>query len=85
MVAGADTTAFTLTTGTIHILSNPKIYEKLVEALEQAIPKGESFPPLLLLEKIDYLVGRPVLLNFDVVLMPLLPTNSNNITPHPDS
>ncbi|KAH6884607.1 cytochrome P450 [Thelonectria olida] len=61
MVAGADTTAFTLTTGTIHILSNPEIYEKLVEALDQAIPKGENFPPLLSLEKIDYLTAKPVL------------------------
>ncbi|KAI8648552.1 hypothetical protein NCS57_01466400 [Fusarium keratoplasticum] len=55
MVAGADTTAFTLTTGTIHILGNPKIHEKLVEALDQAIPRGEIFPPLLSLEKVDYL------------------------------
>ncbi|EWZ00175.1 hypothetical protein FOYG_00064 [Fusarium oxysporum NRRL 32931] len=55
MVAGADTTAFTLTTGTIHILSNPKIHDKLVETLDQAIPKDEEFPSLFSLEKIDYL------------------------------
>lgn len=85
MVAGADTTAFTLTTGTMHILGNPKIHEKLVEALDQAIPRGEIFPPLLSLEKVDYLVGRPVLRNPGVVLVSPLLTNSNNIKPYPDS
>lgn len=71
MVAGADTTAFTLTTGTIHILSNPKIHDKLVETLDQAIPKDKEFPSLFSLEKIDYLVGKLVLLNSGVILMPL--------------
>ncbi|EWY92079.1 hypothetical protein FOYG_08979 [Fusarium oxysporum NRRL 32931] len=57
MVAGADTTAFTLTTGTFHVLSDPSIHKKLVAVLEEDIAQNEEFPTLMTLEKIPYLVS----------------------------
>jgi hypothetical protein len=58
LIAGADTTASTLTTGLLHILSNPIICDKLARALSEVDP-GSDRPAscqLLELEKIDYLV-----------------------------
>ncbi|KAL3480492.1 cytochrome P450 [Aspergillus californicus] len=58
LIAGADTTASTLTAGMIHILSNPGIHAKLLDALGGA---GAGRDPqafqLLELEKIDYLTA----------------------------
>lgn len=58
LIAGADTTAATLTAGLIHILSNPDIYDKLVWALSEAGLGCDGTPSfrLLELEKIPYLV-----------------------------
>jgi cytochrome P450 len=59
LIAGADTTASTLTAGMMHILSNPKIHTKLVNALGGVgaySGNAEAFQ-LLELEKIEYLVG----------------------------
>ena len=54
LIAGADTTASTLTTGVLHILSSPDIHAKLRRALNNTEePTGMQ---LLELEKIDYLV-----------------------------
>jgi Cytochrome P450 len=60
LIAGADTTASTLTAGMIHILSNPEIHAKLVDALG-GVGAGRGNPQafqLLELEKIDYLVSE---------------------------
>lgn len=54
LIAGADTTASTLTTGILHVLSSPDIHAKLRQALNDTDPAGVQ---LLELEKIDYLVS----------------------------
>lgn len=58
LIAGADTTAATLTAGLIHILSSPDIHGKLAQALSEANLNCdlESSFRLLELEKIPYLV-----------------------------
>lgn len=56
LIAGADTTASTLTTGFIHILSNPSIKARLVQAIDEAMPEDESSISLQSLEKVEYLV-----------------------------
>lgn len=59
LIAGADTTASTLTSGIMHILLNPKIQAKLVDALG-GVGAGRGDPQafqLLELEKIDYLTA----------------------------
>jgi cytochrome P450 len=57
LIAGADTTASTLTTGLYHILSNPEIKERLIQAIDDAMPESGSLVPLQTLEKVEYLVG----------------------------
>lgn len=56
LIAGADTTASTLTTGFLHILSNDKIKSRLVEAIDEAMPDTGSLISLQALEKVEYLV-----------------------------
>jgi hypothetical protein len=58
LIAGADTTASTLTTGFYHILTNLKYKERLVRALDDAIPEAGSLPSLQSLEKVEYLVCK---------------------------
>lgn len=57
LIAGADTTAATLTAGLIHILSNPDVHDKLVQALSEANLDCDGAPSfrLLELEKIPFL------------------------------
>ncbi|OCT49456.1 cytochrome P450 oxidoreductase [Cladophialophora carrionii] len=57
LVAGADTTAFTLTTGIMHIVSNPDVQQKLTSSLLDAIDPDGEFPTLLTLERIEYLTA----------------------------
>ncbi|OQD78869.1 hypothetical protein PENANT_c075G09019 [Penicillium antarcticum] len=54
LVAGSDTTASTLTTGLLHILSNPLICEKLSRELSEADPSFQ----MLKLEKLKYLAWQ---------------------------
>lgn len=56
LIAGADTTASTLTTGFYHILSNPKFKERLVQAIDEAMPEAGRLISLQLLEKVEFLV-----------------------------
>lgn len=56
LIAGADTTASTLTTGFYHILSNEKVKERLIRAIDEAMPEPGSSISLQSLEKVDYLV-----------------------------
>ncbi|KXH50905.1 hypothetical protein CNYM01_03359 [Colletotrichum nymphaeae SA-01] len=55
IVAGADTTAMSATVAIVEILTNPTIEGKLVQALDASIPSRDALPPLLELEKIEYL------------------------------
>lgn len=55
LVAGSDTTAFTLTCGIWHISRNAHIQRKLTEALAEALPGREEPSSLLQLESIPYL------------------------------
>lgn len=58
LVAGSDTTAFTLISGAWHICKNPLIKQRLTAALRDAFPKSaEEYPSLLQLESIPYLVA----------------------------
>lgn len=57
LVAGSDTTTFTLVVGVYHICKNPAIKKKLREALEAAIPDAGQVPNLQLLESIEYLTA----------------------------
>jgi len=60
LVAGADTTAYTLTVALFCILKNPSIQRKLEDALSTVIKSPDAIPPVLELEKIEYLVScRP--------------------------
>lgn len=58
LIAGADTTASTLTAGFMHILSKPAIHSKLVDALRgvDISVDDPSAARLQELEKIPYLV-----------------------------
>lgn len=55
LIAGSETTAFTMSTITYHVLANPATRAKLRAALRQAIPDPNAFPPLGQLEAIPYL------------------------------
>ncbi|KAI3008181.1 hypothetical protein CBS147346_2752 [Aspergillus niger] len=59
LIAGADTTASTLTAGFMHILSNPAIYAKLADALRgmDITSNDPSAAQLQELEKIPYLTA----------------------------
>lgn len=57
LIAGADTTASTLTAGFYHILSNPKWKNRLVQELNEAMPEPGVFIPLKSLEKLEFLVS----------------------------
>lgn len=56
LIAGSDTTAFTLTTALYHISRMPEVEKKLVESLNEAFSQSETGPSLLQLEQIKYLV-----------------------------
>lgn len=56
LIAGADTTASTLTTGFLHILSNERIKSRLVQAIDEAMPETGLLISLQALEKVEYLV-----------------------------
>lgn len=59
LFGGADTTGTTLMHGTFHILSSPKVYQKLKEELLTAWPDLNNQLTLLELEKLPYLVISP--------------------------
>jgi cytochrome P450 len=56
LVAGTDTIASALTSGLIHMISEPNIQERLAKLLKKVQPDEQGCLPLLELEKIDYLV-----------------------------
>lgn len=56
LVAGSDTTASSAATAVIQILMNPKVKARLLSSLDAAIPSAAAMPPIVELEKIEYLV-----------------------------
>ena len=79
LIAGADTTASTLTTGIYHILSNPKCKEHLVKEIDEAMPKAGTFVSLQALEKVEFLVrsnlvhSSSLIIGFALFALPKLP------------
>lgn len=58
LIAGSDTTAFTLNSGIWHVSTNPQIKRKLAAALKEALPDYPATQPTLLqLEAIPYLAA----------------------------
>lgn len=57
LIAGSDTTAFTLNSGIWYISKNPQIKRKLMEALKEALPDSDVEPTLLQLGAIPYLAA----------------------------
>jgi hypothetical protein len=59
LIAGSDTTAFTLTSAVWHICHNSSIKHKLAAALKEAFPDQPEgyYPTLMQLEAIPYLVA----------------------------
>jgi len=53
--AGTDTTVYSLSTITYHILANPKIFKKLKSELVEAIPDPDSIPSSEQIEALPYL------------------------------
>ncbi|KAK0664412.1 cytochrome P450 monooxygenase aflU [Lasiodiplodia hormozganensis] len=56
LIAGSDTTAYTLSIGTFHILNSPEISAKLQQELRENEVDPDQMPSLLDLEKLPYLV-----------------------------
>lgn len=50
-----ETTKFALSVGGFHIINNPKVFKRLREELENAIPDPNQMPTLEQLEKLPYL------------------------------
>lgn len=60
LIAGTDTTAFTMTLAIILLTGKPELQKKLVDTLNEALkgtPRGQNLS-LQNLEKIDFLVCR---------------------------
>ncbi|KAJ9419780.1 hypothetical protein FOXG_06968 [Fusarium oxysporum f. sp. lycopersici 4287] len=55
LIAGSDTTAYTLATAVVQICQNSRVKQKLVESLDAGIADVKSLPSLLELEQIVYL------------------------------
>ncbi|KAI4254498.1 MAG: hypothetical protein LQ352_003073 [Teloschistes flavicans] len=55
LAAGFETTGFTLTTATYHILANPSILLQLQQELQSHIPSASNIPPWRTLSKLPYL------------------------------
>lgn len=56
LIAGADTTASTLTTALLYILSNDRIESRLVEEIDSVTPQEDGRLSLQSLEKLEFLV-----------------------------
>ncbi|KAK1143049.1 hypothetical protein N8T08_007113 [Aspergillus melleus] len=55
--AGIETTKWALSVGGFHIINNPRLYRRLREELESAIPDPKNIPPLKELERLPYLTA----------------------------
>ncbi|KAL8880557.1 MAG: hypothetical protein Q9192_007988, partial [Flavoplaca navasiana] len=57
LAAGFETTAFTLTTATYHLLSSPLCLQHLLQELHTSIPNPDSIPSWSALAKLPYLTA----------------------------
>jgi len=57
LAAASDTTGNAMTVATYHLLSDPQIYQTLVQELENAFPDPNAELPFAELEKLPYLVS----------------------------
>lgn len=55
LVAGSDTTAFTLSAALFEILSRPELTRKIIAAVDEAMPDPEQLPSFMELEKVQIL------------------------------
>ncbi|KAI2616722.1 cytochrome P450 [Hypoxylon sp. NC1633] len=55
--AGIETTMWTLSVATFHILWNPKVYDRLKAELDEAMPNPDNILPWAQLEKLPYLTA----------------------------
>lgn len=60
MMAGSDTVGITSTVGFVHILSNPDVYRRIIQELDEAWPDTSLPITLVTLEKLPYLVRKRV-------------------------
>jgi len=82
--AGIETTKWTLSVACFHIYTKPEIYERLHEELMKAIPDEKHMPPLVELEKLEYLtavIQESLRLSYGVV-MRLPRISPNNPVPY---
>ena len=56
LAAAADTTGNAMTVAAFNVLSNPLIYQRLVQDLEEAFPDPNATLEFVELEKMPYLV-----------------------------
>ena len=61
LAAAADTTGNGMTVAAYHVVNNPDIYQKLRAELKTAFPDFDSRLNFTELEKLPYLVGRPII------------------------
>jgi len=64
VAAGTETTAWTLSVITFHLLSNPHQLQRLRRELEEVMPNPAKPASCTELEKLPYLVGSPYLVDF---------------------
>lgn len=57
LIAGSETTAFTLAQTIFLILSSPRVKQRLVRQLDAGVPESSHMPSIQDLEKLDYLVS----------------------------
>lgn len=61
LVAGADTTACSLTVTFLEVVTHPEIRDKLVSELDVAMQDADAFLSVQQLEKLPYLVSPVVI------------------------
>ncbi|CAG8022479.1 unnamed protein product [Penicillium salamii] len=57
LIAGSETTAFTLAQTIFLILSSPRVKQRLVRQLDAGVPESSHMPSIQDLEKLDYLMA----------------------------
>jgi cytochrome P450 len=55
--AGAETTSWTLTVGTFHLLDKPERLQLLIKELQTVVVDPQNLPPWRVLEELPYLTG----------------------------
>lgn len=73
LVAGADTSALTITYALYHITSNPQITDRLTKELLEAMPSMNTTPVLQKLEQLPFLVHyySHLVIGYDLTILRL--------------